>query len=84
MPSYAAISPTYLAANCAPPGSQRLRLANGRCGKKAAELKSIVQAVSDGSMPPGDYTALDYSARLGDDEEQTMLNWASQAAIAAH
>jgi hypothetical protein len=35
-------------------------------------------------MPPGDYTALDYSARLGDDEEQTMLNWASQAAIAAH
>jgi len=48
--------------------------------KKAAELKSIVESVTGGSMPPGDYTALDHSARLSDDDRQSVLAWASRGA----
>ena len=48
--------------------------------KRTAELKSIEQAVSGGSMPPGDYTALDHTARLSDDQKQVLLKWAAQPA----
>ncbi len=48
--------------------------------KRAAELKSIAQSVGAGSMPPGDYTALDHSARLSDEQKQTLLKWAAQPA----
>ncbi len=48
--------------------------------KRAAELKSIEQAISGGSMPPGDYTALDHTAQLSDDQKQVLLKWAAQPA----
>ncbi len=82
-PWYAAISPTYLAANSA---RRTLNFSDWQTyddEKKAAELKSIAQSVSSDSMPPGDYTALDHSARLSDDQKQTLLKWASQA-VPAH
>jgi hypothetical protein len=34
--------------------------------KRAEALKNIERSISAGSMPPGDYTALDHSARLTD------------------
>ena len=83
-PWYAAISPTYLAANSARKALNFSDWQTYDAEKKAAELKGIVKSVSAGSMPPGDYSALDHSARLGDDEKRTLLNWASQAAVAAH
>jgi hypothetical protein len=52
--------------------------------KKSEALKTIEASVSGGSMPPGDYTALDHSARLTDDEKMLLLKWASQPAMAAH
>jgi hypothetical protein len=52
--------------------------------KRAEALKNIEQSVSAGSMPPGDYTALDHSARLTDDQKQALLKWASQPAVPAH
>ncbi len=77
-PWYAAISPTYLAANSA---RKALNFSDWQTydnERKAAELKSIEESVSSGSMPPGDYTALDHSARLSDDQKQTLLTWASR------
>ncbi|MFZ0889111.1 MAG: heme-binding domain-containing protein [Candidatus Binataceae bacterium] len=82
-PWYAAISPTYLAASSA---RRALNFADWQTfdhDRKAAELKSIEQSVSSGSMPPGDYTALDRSARLSDDQKRTLLKWASQD-VSAH
>ena len=83
-PWYAAISPTYLAA-----GSARGKLNfsdwqtyDGRV--KTDALKRIEKSVSAGSMPPGDYTALDHSARLTDDQKQALLKWASVPAMPAH
>jgi uncharacterized membrane protein len=69
-PWYASVSPTYLAANSA------RRVLNFS--------ENIEQTVSSGSMPPRDYTALDHSARLADDQKQALLKWASQAALPAH
>jgi hypothetical protein len=83
-PWYAAISPTYLAANSARKALNFSDWQTYDAEKKAVELKRIVKSVSAGSMPPGDYSALDHSARLGDDEKRMLLNWAAQAAIAAH
>lgn len=83
-PWYAVISPTYLAANSARKALNFSDWQTYDAEKKAAELKGIVKSVSAGSMPPRDYSALDHSARLGDDEKRTLLNWASQTAIAAH
>jgi hypothetical protein len=31
-------------------------------------------------MPPGDYTVLDHSARLSEDQKQALLKWAAQPA----
>jgi uncharacterized membrane protein len=81
-PWYAAVSPTYLAA-----GSARNVLNFSvwpayDAQKKVAELKSIAQSVSSGSMPPGDYTALDHSARLSEDDKRALLDWVSQTANA--
>ena len=83
-PWYAAVSPTYLAASSA---REVLNFSDWRsydAQKKADALKNIEQAVSGGSMPPGDYTALDHSARLADDQKQALLKWASQPALPAH
>jgi hypothetical protein len=52
--------------------------------KRAEALKNIERSISAGSMPPGDYTALDHSARLTDDQKQALLKWASQPAVSAH
>jgi hypothetical protein len=52
--------------------------------KRSAALKSIEQSVSAGSMPPGDYTALDHSARLTEEQKQALLKWASHVAVPAH
>jgi len=82
-PWYAAISPTYLAANSARGVLNFSDWQTYDDGRKTAELKSIEQSVSSGSMPPGDYTALDHSARLSDEQKQTLLKWASQA-VPAH
>jgi len=79
-PWYAAVSPTYLAANSARGVLNFSDWQTYDAEKRAAELKSIEQAVSGGSMPPGDYTTLDHSARLSDDQKQVLLKWTAQAA----
>jgi Haem-binding domain len=83
-PWYAAVSPTYLAANSARSVLNFSYWQNYDAQKKADELKNIEQSVSGGSMPPGDYTALDHSARLTNAQKQTLLTWASQSALSAH
>jgi uncharacterized membrane protein len=79
-PWYAAVSPTYLAANSARGVLNFSDWQTYDAEKRAAELKRIEQTVSGGSMPPGDYTALDHSARLSDDQKQVLLKWAAQPA----
>jgi len=79
-PWYAAVSPTYLAAGSARKVLNFSEWETYDADKKAAELKSIVESVTGGSMPPGDYTALDHSARLSDDDRQSVLAWASRGA----
>jgi uncharacterized membrane protein len=84
-PWYAAVSPTYLAANSARGVLNFSDWQTYDAQKKADALKNIEQSVSAGSMPPGDYTALDHSARLADDQKQALLKWAaSQPAVPAH
>ena len=83
-PWYAAVSPTYLAANSARGVLNFSDWQGYDAQQRAAALKSIEQSVSAGSMPPGDYTALDHSARLTDEQKQTLLKWASQPAVPAH
>ena len=83
-PWYAAVSPTYLAANSARGVLNFSDWQTYDAQKKSEALKTIEASVSGGSMPPGDYTALDHSARLTDDEKQALVKWASQPAIAAH
>jgi Haem-binding domain len=83
-PWYAAVSPTYLAANSARGVLNFSDWQTYDAQKKSDALKQIAASVSGGSMPPGDYTALDHSARLTDDEKQALLKWASQPAMAAH
>lgn len=83
-PWYARISPTYLASNSA---RRVLNFSDWQtydAQKKADLLKSIAQSVSSGSMPPGDYTLLDHSARLTDDQKKALVDWASHAALQAH
>lgn len=79
-PWYAAMSPTYLMANSARGVLNFSDWQTYGADKRAAELKSIAQSVGAGSMPPGDYTALDHSARLSDEQKQTLLKWAAQPA----
>ena len=83
-PWYAAVSPTYLSANSARGVLNFSDWQTYDAQKRADELKSIAQSVSGGSMPPGDYTALDHSARLSEEQKQVLLTWASQPAIPAH
>ena len=83
-PWYASVSPTYLAANSARGVLNFSDWQTYDAQKKADALKSIEQTVSGGSMPPEDYTALDHSARLADDQKQALLKWASQSALPAH
>jgi hypothetical protein len=83
-PWYAAISPTYLAANSARGVLNFSDWQTYDAQKRAAALKSIEESVSAGSMPPGDYTALDHSAHLTEEQKQALLKWASQAAAPAH
>jgi hypothetical protein len=80
VPWYAAVSPTYLAANSARGVLNFSDWQSYDAEKKAAELNSIAQSVGAGSMPPGDYTALDHSARVSDDQKDTLLKWAAQPA----
>src|ERR1700722_2883094 len=83
-PWYAAVSPTYLAANSARGVLNFSEWQTYDAQKKSEALKNIEASVNGGSMPPGDYTALDHSARLSDDDKQALLKWASQPAIPAH
>ena len=83
-PWYAAVSPTYLAANSARGVLNFSDWQTYDAQKKSESLKNIEASVNGGSMPPGDYTALDHSARLSDDDKQALLKWASQPAIPAH
>jgi hypothetical protein len=83
-PWYAAVSPTYLAANSARGVLNFSDWQTYDAQKKSDALKSIGASVNGGSMPPGDYTALDHSARLTDDEKQALIKWASQPALPAH
>ncbi len=80
-PWYAAVSPTYLSANSARGVLNFSDWKNYNPQKRAAALKSIEQEVGSGSMPPGDYTALDHSARLTEAQKQALLTWASQPAL---
>jgi hypothetical protein len=81
-PWYATISPTYLAANSAREVLNFSAWRDYDAQTKAGELASIAQSVSSGSMPPGDYTILDRSARLTEEAKQMLLDWASQAEAA--
>jgi len=84
VPWYAAVSPTYLDANSA---RSVLNFSDWQTydpQKRAAAMKNIEQSVSAGSMPPGDYTALDWSARLSEEQKQILQKWASQAPEPAH
>jgi uncharacterized membrane protein len=83
-PWYAAVSPTYLAANSARGVLNFSDWQTYDAQKQSDALKNIEASVNGGSMPPGDYTALDHSARLTDDEKQALLKWASQPAMSAH
>lgn len=83
-PWYAAVSPTYLAANSARGVLNFSDWQTYDAQKKSEALKNMAASVNDGSMPPGDYTALDHSARLTDDEKMLLIKWASQTAMAAH
>ena len=83
-PWYAAVSPTYLAANSARGVLNFSDWQTYDAQKKSEALKTIEASVNGGSMPPGDYTALDHSARLTDDEKQALVKWASQPAMPAH
>ena len=83
-PWYATISPTYLAATSARGVLNFSDWHTYDAQKRAAELKSIEQSVSAGSMPPGDYTALDHSARLTEGQKQVLLKWASHPTVPAH
>jgi len=83
-PWYAKVSPTYLAANSARGVLNFSDWQTYDAERRSAALKSIEQSVSSGSMPPGDYTALDHSARLSEEDKQALLKWASQAALPAH
>jgi len=83
-PWYAAVSPTYLAANSARGVLNFSDWQSYNAQKKSEALKNIEASVNGGSMPPGDYTALDHSARLTEDEKVLLIKWASQNAMAAH
>ena len=83
-PWYAAVSPTYLAANSARGVLNFSDWQNYDAQKRSEALKNIEASVNGDSMPPGDYTALDHSARLTDDEKQALLKWTSQPAMSAH
>jgi len=74
------VSPTYLAANSARGALNFSDWQSYDDDKKAAALKRIGQSVSGGSMPPGDYTALDHSARLGEDQKRVLLKWTAEPA----
>lgn len=53
--------------------------------KRAAELNLIASVVSSGTMPPGDYSIIVRSARLGAEQKQQIAQWAAhQAAVPAH
>jgi hypothetical protein len=82
-PWYAAISPTYLAANSARRVLNFSAWHTYDVHKREAALAGIEQSVSAGSMPPGDYTALDHSARLTETQKQVLLKWAAQPAVPA-
>jgi hypothetical protein len=73
VPWYAAVSPTYLAANSARGVLNFSDWQTYDAQKKSEALKNIENSVNGGLMPPGDYTALDHSARLTDDEKQALL-----------
>jgi hypothetical protein len=79
-PWYAAISPTYLAASSARGVLNFSDWQSYDAEKRAAERNRIEQSVSAGSMPPGDYTMLDHSARISEDQKQALLKWAAQSA----
>jgi hypothetical protein len=83
-PWYAAVSPTYLSANSARSVLNFSDWQNYNAQKRAAALKSIEHSVGSGSMPPGDYTALDHSARLNEAQKQELLAWTSQPAMPGH
>jgi uncharacterized membrane protein len=83
-PWYAKVSPTYLAANSARGVLNFSDWQTYDARKRSAALKSIERSVSAGKMPPGDYTALDHSARLSEEQKQVLLTWASQPAVPAH
>ncbi len=51
---------------------------------KRAAIEAVAAAVSAGSMPPGDYTFFDRSARLTADQKESVTRWAAKHAAAAH
>ena len=80
VPWYATVSPTYLAANSARNVLNFSDWPSYDAAKRAEEMKSIEAAVTAGSMPPGDYTTLDHSASLTEDQKQVLLKWTAQPA----
>ena len=52
--------------------------------KRRTALKAIEKSITSATMPPGDYTALDHSARLSADDKQALLEWVSQTQKSIH
>jgi len=81
-PWYASVSPSYLfGANSARRVLNFSKWRDYDADQKSAALGNIAKSIASGSMPPGDYTAFDGSARLTQDDKQALLRW---AAVPAH
>jgi mono/diheme cytochrome c family protein len=85
-PWYATIAPSYWSDRSGARGA--LNFSDWQtydAQRKGAEIRAIAAVVSTGSMPPGDYTFFDSSARLTDDQKRVVAQWAAeQSALSAH
>ncbi len=78
-PWYARIAPSYWADRSGARKALNFSEWPGYDGAtKRAEIQAISAAVRTGSMPPGDYTFFDRSARLTEDQKQSVVQWAEK------
>jgi len=74
-PWYAALSPAYMAAGSARQALNFSDWSTYDAHHQQTQLKSIESTINNGSMPPGNYTVLDHSARLSNAEKQALRAW---------
>jgi hypothetical protein len=78
-PWYATIAPSYWADRSGARAALNLSdwPAYGT-QRRGAAIQALAAVVSAGSMPPGDYTFFDRSARLTDEQKQSVIQWAAK------